>query len=84
MHGLSQDQNYSSIQAFPIHKGTVQGVQTDLDIKEFRLIHADEDTDVTITFTDASTVVVSLLTGEDVGIGAGASTLTTSGSVKVS
>jgi len=78
------DNGYETIQVFPIHKLTVQGVQTDLDITNYKIVHADEDCTLTFKYDTTETVVINVVTGEDVGIVAGFDTLTSSGIVKVS
>ena len=80
---LTIDNSYETIQVFPIHKLTVQGVQTDLDITNYKIVHADEDGTLTFTY-DTTDVVITVLQGEDVGIVAGFDTLTSTGIVKVS
>ena len=82
------DSNYKTIQVFPIHKRTIQGVVTDMGIEDYRIIHADEDVKITFTFTEPdgtpNILTINLVTGEDVGFTSGFERLTSDGSIKVS
>ena len=56
--------------AFPVHKHTFQGtaVTETMADKPYKLLHANDAGDVTLTFEDATTKVVSLGIGEDINI----------------
>jgi len=71
------------VQAFPIHEKTIIGILTDENVKDYILLHADETTTVSIVFA-SGTIVVNMIQGEDITIGAGAETITTSGVVRIS
>ena len=72
------------IQAFPIHSGTVVGIAASLGATGFKLIHAAEDTTVTLAFEDGNTQVVDLPTGEDIAIGRGCKTIDSTAVIWVS
>ena len=72
------------IQAFPIHSWTVIGDVTTLDADGFKLIHAAEDTTVTLEFEDGNTLVVILVAGDDIGIGRGCKTIDSTAEVWMS
>ena len=78
------DNSYKTIQVFPTHVNTFQGIATSMDISGYKIIHADEGCTITQTFEGASDLVLALAEGEDVGVAISALTLTSTGSVKVS
>ena len=57
--------NGGVVQAFPIHKGTVQGTFTDKLIGNCSALHCVVDSNVTYTFFDNTTFSESLLAGSD-------------------
>ncbi len=70
---------------FPIHRYTFQGVaspETLMD-KSFKMVHADADGSVTVTYADAVTKTVTLVAGDDISVDTGVS-LTSTASVKIS
>ncbi len=59
------------IQAFPIHPGTYvspDGGATGLDAKNRTILHAATDGSVTFNFKGGDTVVVPVMTGQDLAI----------------
>ena len=80
---MTQD-NGQTIQAFPVHSGTVIGDVATLDAAGFKLIHATADTTVTLEFEDGNTQVVTLGAGEDIAIGRGCKTIDSTAEVWVS
>ena len=73
-----------NIPAFPVHANTFQGTASalSLDDKPYKLVHADGEGTVTITFENG-VVPVTLYAGEDINI-AGAISVTSTASIKVS
>ena len=74
-----------NIPAFPVHKNTFQGTASGLsmDDKPYKIIHADEEVTINVTFEGGETEDYTLTIGEDITI-ATAESITSSGSVKVS
>ena len=68
----------SPYQAFPLLRTSVSGVLTDQSLEDTQhILHANADTDITLTFVDASTVTFSITQGSDVVLDGGATTVTT-------
>ena len=77
---------YLETQAFPVHQNTVTGTLTDQSTADlpYRIVHANEACDLTITYEGGSTNTVSLAAGEDVVLVGNVVSITTTGEVKVS
>ena len=77
---------YLETQAFPVHAGTIQGTLTDQNVEDlpYRIVHANEACDLTITYEGGSTNTVSLAAGEDVVLVGDVVSITTTGDVKAS
>lgn len=73
-----------NINAFPVTKSTFQGTASDQSTADlpYGIVHADEDVTLTVNF-DGATQSVTLTQGEDVTI-AGATSFSSTGSVKAS
>ena len=68
----------SPYQAFPLLRTTVVGVLTDQPLANTQhILHSNADTDITLTFPDATTVTFSITQGLDVVLDGGATTVTT-------
>jgi hypothetical protein len=57
-----------AIQAFPIHAGTYNGIANSYIMDGKNVIHAGEDCDITFTFPGSNTIVISVLTGQDLAV----------------
>ena len=70
---------------FPIHKTTFQGIATDelLSDKPYKIIHADDDSDLTITWADNTTLDITLIATEDISV-TQATKITSTASIKIS
>ena len=62
-------QSAEIIQAFPIQANTYVGTPTSIDAVGFNIIHAASDCDITFNFRGGSSVIVSVITGQDLAIG---------------
>ena len=73
-------------QAFPVHALTIQGTLTDRPVSDlpYRIVHANEACDLTITYNGGHTNTISLAAGEDVVLIGMVVSITTTGVVKVS
>jgi hypothetical protein len=75
----------SPYQAFPLTKNTISGVLADQSLENMeRILHANADTDVTLTFPDTSTVTMTIAAGMDIVLDGGADTVTTTAAVTLS
>jgi hypothetical protein len=88
--GYSQatDNSFKTIQVFPIHRNTFQGIASNLNVTDYKVIHADEDTKVTLYYVDSdgnmAYTVIDLALGEDIGLADKYIALDSTGTVKVS
>jgi hypothetical protein len=68
----------SPYQAFPLLRTTVVGVLTNQPLSNTQhILHANVDTDLTLTFPDTSTSTFSITQGVDVVLDGGALTVST-------
>ncbi len=70
---------------FPLHRYSFQGVASaeTLSDKSFKMVHADADGSITVTYDDGVTQSVTLIGGDDISVLTGVS-LTSTASVKIS
>ena len=61
---LTVDRNNREIQAFPIHQGTFDGIATNTGCS-MKVVHLQEDTDITFHFAAGDVVLVGQLAGMD-------------------
>lgn len=80
---MTRDENYASIQAFPIHSGTYIDIPTDVSTSGYKLLHAEEDATVTFAFSGGD-IVATMLAGEDVGIAPDCITVTATAKIRMS
>ena len=72
-----------AIQAFPIERETKVDTLTDFDPTNYEIIHAAEDGTITFTF-GTSSINVDVLAGQDLAIGSGCTSITSTGTVWIS
>jgi hypothetical protein len=81
---MIQDQNYKSVQVFPIHADTYIGTATAVSTYGFKILHAEADATVTFTLEGGATKVISMLAGEDVGIADIVASVTSTATIRMS
>ena len=74
----------SGYQTFPIHVNTYKGTATAEAPRTEKLVKAMEDVTITFTFTDASTLAISVLNGFDCAIGNDVQSITSDGAILLS
>ena len=72
------------IQAFPLGPGTYVGTPTAMDMDGYSIIHAVEDVQLTLQFSQNNSLVIDVPAGMDVAIDPQCDYLTATGKVWVS
>jgi len=73
-------------QAFPVHPDTFEGTASSLTLtnKPYKIVHANENTDLAIEYDDGSSLDITLAEGEDIVLVGSVASITSTGSIKAS
>lgn len=80
---MTRDENYASIQAFPINPNTYVGTPTAESTIGRMLLHAEQDATVTFNFS-VGDVEIEMLAGEDVSIATSCISVTATAKIRMS